>query len=126
VDDPQATVIYKAVGKAVAKRRNALQPKVTQAQLAERTQGRLSRSAIANIESGRQRVAVHHLYDLAAAMNCKPSEFLPLPREIFGTRASLAERMEGDPGASDFTRRVLDLEDLDEITTIPEGDESRG
>jgi len=114
-DDVRSAAIYKAVGQEVAKRRNALTPRVTQAQLSELTRGRLSRSAIANIESGRQRVAVHHVYDLADAMNCEPSDLLPPNQKIFALPASLVASVESDPEASEFTRRVLGRNDLSGI-----------
>lgn len=56
--------VYKAFGAAVATRRR--QMKLTQAALA--AQVRMSRASIANIESGRQNVLLHHAYDLATAL----------------------------------------------------------
>ena len=108
-EHPRAAAIYAAVGKEVARRRKSLSPQVTQAQLSELSLGRLSRSAIANIESGRQRVAVHHLYDLAEALNCQPGDFLPPKQEALGSPESLAADIE-DPQAREFTRRVLGLD----------------
>ena len=67
--------IYKAFGKAVATRRKKLE--WTQADLAGRTG--MSRAAIANIESGRQNVLLHHVYDLATALELdKVSDLLPV------------------------------------------------
>jgi transcriptional regulator with XRE-family HTH domain len=37
----------------------------------------LTRSAIANIEAGRQGVLLHHVYALARALKCQPHELLP-------------------------------------------------
>lgn len=114
-DEGRASTIYKAVGRKVAaKRHNIL--KVTQEKLSELTRGRLSRSAIANIESGRQRVAVHHLYELAVAMSCEPSDFLPPAQEILELSKDLVASVEGDPEASEFTRRILGLDKVSEIT----------
>lgn len=73
--DNRAEAIYRVVGEQVADRRISLG--LTQEQLANMTDGRLSRSAIANIERGRQRVAVHHLLDLAEALGVKPEVLLP-------------------------------------------------
>jgi transcriptional regulator with XRE-family HTH domain len=39
----------------------------------------ISRASLANIEVGRQKVFVHHLYALAAALRLQPYELLPLP-----------------------------------------------
>ena len=50
---------------------------MTQDQLAELTQGTLSRSGIANIESGRQRLAIHQLYAIAEALGVHPAALLP-------------------------------------------------
>lgn len=66
--------IYKAFGKAVATRRRTLD--LTQADLAARAG--MSRASIANIESGRQNVLLHHAYGLAAALEfAKVSDLLP-------------------------------------------------
>ena len=68
--------IYKAFGRAVATRRRKLD--LTQAELAARTG--MSRASVANIESGRQSVLLHHVYGLAAALDItKVSDLLPAP-----------------------------------------------
>jgi len=66
--------IYKAFGRAVATRRKKLG--LTQAKLAGRVG--MSRASIANIESGRQNVLLHHVYTLASALEfAKVSDLLP-------------------------------------------------
>jgi transcriptional regulator with XRE-family HTH domain len=66
--------IYKAFGQAVATRRKGLN--LTQATLAARVG--ISRASIANIESGRQNVLLHHVYRLALALEfSKVSDLLP-------------------------------------------------
>lgn len=66
--------VYKAFGKAVSTRRKALD--LTQAQLASKVN--MSRASIANIESGRQNVLLHHVYALAGALGfAKVSDLLP-------------------------------------------------
>lgn len=66
--------IYKAFGRAVATRRRKLE--LTQAELAARV--RMSRASVANIESGRQSVLLHHVYGLAEALDiAKVSDLLP-------------------------------------------------
>lgn len=63
-------------------RRKALA--LTQAQLANKV--KMSRASIANIESGRQNVLLHHVYALAVALGfAKVSDLLPqLPQKSFG------------------------------------------
>lgn len=66
--------IYRAFGRAVATRRRILD--LTQADLAARA--RMSRASVANIESGRQNVSLHHVYSLAEALEfAKISDLLP-------------------------------------------------
>lgn len=66
--------IYKSFGRAVATRRKKLD--LTQAELAGRVG--MSRASIANIESGRQNVLLHHAYKLATALEfAKVSDLLP-------------------------------------------------
>jgi transcriptional regulator with XRE-family HTH domain len=66
--------IYKAFGRAVATRRKKLD--LTQAKLASRVG--MSRASVANIESGRQKVLLHHVYTLASALEfAKVSDLLP-------------------------------------------------
>lgn len=68
--------LYRAFGNAVATRRKALE--LTQAQLASKV--KMSRASIANIESGRQSVLLHHLYALAAALDlARAADLLPSP-----------------------------------------------
>ncbi len=66
--------VYKAFGKVVAMRRKKLD--LTQAELAARVG--MSRASVANIESGRQNVLLHHVYSLATALEfSKISDLLP-------------------------------------------------
>jgi transcriptional regulator with XRE-family HTH domain len=58
------------------------QRKLSQADLArlvDPSGERLSRSSVANIENGRQRVALHLLLDFARALKIDPRDFLPTP-----------------------------------------------
>jgi transcriptional regulator with XRE-family HTH domain len=83
---PQTSVmagdpVYKAFGNAVSTRRKGLG--LTQAQLASKV--KMSRASIANIESGRQNVLLHHVYALAAALEfTKVGELLPPPQKSAG------------------------------------------
>ena len=67
--------IYQQIGIVIRSRRKKLS--MTQQQLAAHLG--ISRASLANIEVGRQKVFVHHLYALAAALRLKPDELLPLP-----------------------------------------------
>jgi transcriptional regulator with XRE-family HTH domain len=48
---------------------------LTQEQLAERAG--YARASIANIEAGKQRLPLHMLYELAVALDVKPTHLLP-------------------------------------------------
>lgn len=41
----------------------------------------LTRASVANIESGRQRILLHQLFDLAFALEVAPGNLLPIPVE---------------------------------------------
>lgn len=69
--------IYRQFGAAIRERRRKLG--LTQEQLAESCE--MSRAALANIETGRQRVLLHHVYVLARVLELKPRELLPLQGE---------------------------------------------
>lgn len=74
--------VYRAFGNAVSTRRKALT--MTQAKLASKV--KMSRASIANIESGRQNVLLHHVYALAVALDfAKVADLLPpLPHRSVG------------------------------------------
>ena len=61
------TALYASLGRAIAKRRNELE--LTQAFVAK--QIGLTRASLANIETGRQKVLLHHIYRLAAALELR-------------------------------------------------------
>lgn len=67
--------IYIEIGRAISVRRRTF--KLTQADLAQRVG--ISRASIANIEVGRQRLLVHQLYLLAAALELDdPHMLMPM------------------------------------------------
>lgn len=68
--------LYIFIGRAMRARRNQLG--MNQAQLAARIG--LSRTAVTNIECGRQRLLVHQVYEIAQALCCLPSDLVPKPR----------------------------------------------
>jgi transcriptional regulator with XRE-family HTH domain len=74
--------VYLLIGKLVADARKSRIPALTQHQLAELTGGGITRSALANIERGRQRIAIHQLYHIAKALQLEPSDLLPPPERV--------------------------------------------
>ncbi len=73
----------------------------TQHDLALKTERMLSRSAIANIEIGRQRIAVHHIYTIAATLRIDPADLLPDLKDI-PTGQDRGEAATRDAGANAF------------------------
>ncbi len=65
--------LYKRLGSTVKAKRRALG--LTQQQLAK--QLGISRASLANVETGRQRVLVHQVYELADQLNVNVHELLP-------------------------------------------------
>ena len=65
--------IYRAIGAIIRRGRRRLE--WSQRHLASRLG--ISRAALANIETGRQRVLVHHLYTFAEVLEVKPEDLLP-------------------------------------------------
>ena len=70
----QPESVYRHIGALIRSRRKQLKPSLTQEKLAQRLG--ISRASLANIETGRQSVLVHQLYDFAQALGLSPSDFL--------------------------------------------------
>lgn len=102
-----AGAVYRLVGRAIAAERRRRTPPLSQQALALRTNGALSRSAIANIESGRQRVALHHLYELARALQVEPVKLLPSFDRVLELVSPTRSVFPADTAARDFTERIL-------------------
>jgi transcriptional regulator with XRE-family HTH domain len=92
--------IYRRLGRSVAQRRNELG--LTQATVAERLG--LARASLANIERGRQKVLLHHIYLFVEVLHLRSiSELLPdLDKQVStpdkqikfgGSEVTLAERV---------------------------------
>ena len=75
--------LYRSIGETVRRRRRALD--LTQQKLADRLD--ISRASLANIEVGRQRILVHHLYDLARELGVEVSGLLPASPELIELEA---------------------------------------
>lgn len=94
---------YDDVARRIAIARKEHQPSLTQEDLATRTDS-LTRSAVANIESFRQRVALHQLLEIAAALSVPPSQLLPALQLVPTSQAALPE----DAAARRFLSNVLE------------------
>jgi len=70
--------IYRAIGTIIRRRRRRLE--WSQRHLAARLG--ISRAALANIETGRQRVLVHHLYTFADVLEVRPGDLLPPAKAV--------------------------------------------
>ncbi len=99
--------LYRRFGELVRQHRRAL--RLTQEKVGSRVG--LSRTSITNIEKGRQKVLLHQLYDLAAAIETTPASLLPEPLQI--DRAAEFERELRARGATedelDWIKQVVQL-----------------
>lgn len=91
--------LYEELGRLVRQHRERLE--MSQERLAEAIE--LSRASIANIETGRQRIPLHHLYRLARALKVEAGALLPRAKRPVGVMdrpisasLNLNEREEAD------------------------------
>ncbi len=68
--------LYREFGRRVRVRRKNLG--WTQLDLSRRID--MTRGSVANMETGRQRVLLHTVYDLAEVFDCSPADLVPPPR----------------------------------------------
>ena len=67
-----------------------------------------SRTSFVNIESGRQRITLHGLYDIATALDCEPEQLLPSAKEVNHIPMVFdGERRELSPTLAAKIRRIL-------------------
>jgi transcriptional regulator with XRE-family HTH domain len=108
--------LYKRVGAQIKSRRNQLD--MTQQTLARHLG--ISRASLANIETGRQNVLLHHLYHLADALDLNVRDLLPsrselqitetqnelpLPKDLNPQqRAQIARVLQGDSASPALTK----------------------
>ena len=105
-DDAGTQLYYAAVGARVRAGRTAAG--LSQAMLAQRIG--FTRSSIANLEAGRQRIALHLFVIIAAALGVEPEELLPDPSVLEDTGApiDLNEHLAGTPETThDFVRGAV-------------------
>ena len=97
--------IYVALGQAVLVRRKHLG--LTQAQVAKKIG--VSRESVANIEAGRQRVLLHHVYGLTRALDLKAiTDLIPTTAPRAPSETGIAVEVSGasvsDTQKSDIER----------------------
>lgn len=97
--------IYEHIGGVIKRRRKELGLK--QQDLAERLG--ISRGSLANIETGKQGVLVHHLYNYANALDLAPTDFL-MSVEQSTAEAAWADRLPANLNAEQREQiaRLLD------------------
>jgi transcriptional regulator with XRE-family HTH domain len=86
-----AEVIYQRLGQLVRHHRERLGQ--TQQQLAESVN--LSRTSISNIESGRQRILVHQIFEFASALELPAEVLFPATVAVNGAGISPAADLHG-------------------------------
>lgn len=99
------TDIYRLLGRNIAAQRAAR--KLTQAQVAERLG--LTRASLANIETGRQRAMLHHIYEIVDALELESIlDLIPgqRPKSWQTTRRS-EQSSTGEQAAMKFTNDTL-------------------
>lgn len=87
--------VYKSLGEAIATRRKRLG--ITQTEVAARVG--MSRASVANIECGRQKVLLHHVYLLAQSLDL-PSIMSLIPNAMLRSENS-----------NEYTISIVDISD---------------
>lgn len=71
-------LIYAEIGRRIRRQREL--KGFNQAALARRLS--ISRPSLANIEVGRQRIYIHHLFEIAAVLETLPGYLVPKPKPV--------------------------------------------
>lgn len=95
--------LYAGLGAMVRVRRE--REGLTQGQLADRIG--MTRTSVTNIESGRQKVQLHTLYDIAAALDVSPAELLPSAERLEAVAVGAQMPDDAKPEERDWALRVL-------------------
>jgi transcriptional regulator with XRE-family HTH domain len=106
--------VYPEIGGLIRQRRKQL--KLTQEKLAPLAG--LSRTSLANIEGGKQKVLVHQLFAFASALGVEPADLLP--RRVRRGAASYEVKFSTDLPAHQRAQLARLL--MDESTTAKEGE----
>jgi len=113
--------IYHAFGRAVAARRTAIGK--TQAKLAEEVG--ISRGSIANIELGNQKVFLHHVLAISAALGLEsPQQILPSREPFLAGRSTTRPRVTGTRRLTPQQRSQIEAIALTLLAQEPERDAS--
>lgn len=98
-----------ALNRLVAQRLTAAREAcgLTQDDLSRRMGGGLSRAVIASLESGRQRIGLDQLYEIADALECDPTKFLPNPKELPAAAGARDKALASDPSAEKFLAGIV-------------------
>ncbi len=95
--------LYAELGALVRARRE--RARMTQGDLARRIG--MTRTSITNIESGRQKVQLHTLYDIGAALGASPAELLPSAKVLEPVAIEGHLPADAKPEERDWALRVL-------------------
>lgn len=105
-DDPTVDRFYRAVGERVRGARNAA--RMTQTALAARLG--ITRSSVANLEAGRQRIPLHVFAAVAESLDVTPASLLPEKITVLGDAelSRLDERLANEEESTrDFVESAL-------------------
>lgn len=105
-ESSRARLLYDLVGRRIRALRDEKVPQWTQEELANRTAGAISRSTLANMEIGRQRISIHQLFAVADALGVEPQDLLPSPHEVDSALADSLDSVEAEDRA--FVEGVLE------------------
>lgn len=68
----------------------------------------LSRTSITNIESGRQRLLLDHLYELAGALGIEPGQLMPVRTELAHQKEpNLETKKRLTPAQKEWAKKVI-------------------
>lgn len=107
----KAELLYELVGSKVRRERENLNPRMSQACLAEKVG--LTRASVVNIEAGRQKAPLHVLWQIAEALGTELPLLLPHPDEYLEACApiklneQMVAQIENEANGNPLTRRLL-------------------
>ncbi|QMV42665.1 helix-turn-helix domain-containing protein [Cohnella cholangitidis] len=96
-------LIYTEIGRKIREERD--KKGWTQQELSDMVE--LTRSSIANIELGRQKIQVHVLYTFAKLFGINPTDLMPQTNQIYQDEVITDEKESLDKESRDFLERIL-------------------